>query len=127
MYIILSNITGLPSINVPVGIDKNGIPFGLRIIGNAFAEANLFAFYMNSYPYLGSKWFAATYYTLNDVFMSCIIAYIHFSPKWANKTRSLFLRHFPTINLVCRHNVFNLWFKRFYHNYLIFMDRTDLF
>ncbi|MFP3037750.1 MAG: amidase family protein, partial [Candidatus Hodgkinia cicadicola] len=43
VYTVLSNITGLPSINVPVGIDKNGIPFGLQIIGNAFDEANLFA------------------------------------------------------------------------------------
>ncbi|MFP3037832.1 MAG: amidase family protein, partial [Candidatus Hodgkinia cicadicola] len=43
LYTVLSNITGLPSINVPVGIDKNGIPFGIQIIGNAFDEANLFA------------------------------------------------------------------------------------
>ncbi len=41
IYTILSNITGLPSINVPIGIDGYGVPFGVQIIGNAFDEVGL--------------------------------------------------------------------------------------
>ncbi|PIM96031.1 Glutamyl-tRNA(Gln) amidotransferase subunit A [Candidatus Hodgkinia cicadicola] len=41
IYTILSNITGLPSITIPLGINKNSIPFGVQVIGNPFDEVNL--------------------------------------------------------------------------------------
>ncbi|XNX62375.1 MAG: amidase family protein [Candidatus Hodgkinia cicadicola] len=41
VYTVLSSITGLPSIQVPTGLDKNSLSFGVQIIGNAFDEASL--------------------------------------------------------------------------------------
>lgn len=32
------NIAGLPAVSIPVGTDKNGLPAGMQIIGNAFDE-----------------------------------------------------------------------------------------
>lgn len=36
---IPSNISGLPAVNVPVGLDRFGIPVGVQIIGRPFEEA----------------------------------------------------------------------------------------
>lgn len=36
------NLAGLPAISVPCGVDTNGLPIGLQIIGNAFCEDTLF-------------------------------------------------------------------------------------
>ncbi len=44
VYTILSSITGLPSISIPLGLDKNGIPFGIQIIGKPFDETTLLSF-----------------------------------------------------------------------------------
>ncbi len=44
IYTILSNITGLPSITIPLGINKNSTPFGVQIIGNSFDEISLLSF-----------------------------------------------------------------------------------
>lgn len=34
-------ISGLPALNIPVGLDKNGLPIGMQIIGRHFAESQL--------------------------------------------------------------------------------------
>ncbi len=44
IYTILSNITGLPSISIPLGINENSVPFGVQIISNAFDEISLLSF-----------------------------------------------------------------------------------
>jgi aspartyl-tRNA(Asn)/glutamyl-tRNA(Gln) amidotransferase subunit A len=36
---IPSNISGLPAVNVPVGLDRFGIPVGVQIVGRPFEEA----------------------------------------------------------------------------------------
>ncbi len=41
IYTVLSNITGLPSIQIPTGLDRNSLPFGVQVVGNAFDEAGL--------------------------------------------------------------------------------------
>ena len=35
------NITGLPGISLPAGVDKNGYPLGLQIIGKPFDEQSI--------------------------------------------------------------------------------------
>ena len=35
------NIAGLPGISVPCGVDKNGMPIGMQLIGNKFAESTI--------------------------------------------------------------------------------------
>ncbi len=35
------NLTGLPSISVPCGFDRDGMPIGLQIVGRPFAEATV--------------------------------------------------------------------------------------
>lgn len=34
-------VAGIPAINIPVGLDKNGLPVGLQIMGNYFNESGL--------------------------------------------------------------------------------------
>lgn len=36
-----ASVAGIPAINVPGGMDKNGLPVGLQFIGNYFAEKDL--------------------------------------------------------------------------------------
>jgi aspartyl-tRNA(Asn)/glutamyl-tRNA(Gln) amidotransferase subunit A len=36
-------MAGLPGISVPSGLDAQGLPLGLRLIGRPFAEETLFA------------------------------------------------------------------------------------
>jgi len=38
-YAFLGNLTGLPAISVPVGSDRDGMPVGLQLIGDAWDEA----------------------------------------------------------------------------------------
>jgi len=38
----IASLTGLPSLNVPCGFDNDGLPVGMQIIGQPFAEAQLF-------------------------------------------------------------------------------------
>ncbi|XP_077234045.1 fatty acid amide hydrolase isoform X2 [Tasmannia lanceolata] len=40
-FIIAGNLLGLPSISVPVGHDKQGLPIGLQLIGCPWGEANI--------------------------------------------------------------------------------------
>jgi aspartyl-tRNA(Asn)/glutamyl-tRNA(Gln) amidotransferase subunit A len=35
------NIAGLPGISIPCGVDKNGMPIGMQLIGKAFDEETL--------------------------------------------------------------------------------------
>ena len=35
------NIAGLPGISIPVGVDKDGMPIGMQLIGNRFQEETI--------------------------------------------------------------------------------------
>lgn len=41
VYTVGSSLAGLPSISIPVGKDKNGLPLGLQVIGRKFDEATV--------------------------------------------------------------------------------------
>ncbi len=41
IYTIPANLAGLPGMSIPCGFDANGLPVGLQIIGNYFAEARM--------------------------------------------------------------------------------------
>lgn len=41
IYTISVNLAGLPGISVPCGLDKNGLPVGLQLIGDCFQEKKL--------------------------------------------------------------------------------------
>jgi len=49
-----SNLTGLPAISIPCGLDSDGLPMGLQLVGKAFDEATIlraaFVFEKNSEP-----------------------------------------------------------------------------
>jgi aspartyl-tRNA(Asn)/glutamyl-tRNA(Gln) amidotransferase subunit A len=36
-----ANLAGLPGMSIPCGFDTKGLPIGLQIIGNYFAEARM--------------------------------------------------------------------------------------
>lgn len=42
-YAFLANVTGLPAASAPVGVDADGLPIGLQIIGDAWDEATVLA------------------------------------------------------------------------------------
>ena len=42
IYTISVNLAGLPGISVPCGMDKNGLPIGMQLIGDCFQEKKLF-------------------------------------------------------------------------------------
>lgn len=44
LFTVQSSVVGTPSISIPNGEDKNGLPIGLQIITDDFKEAKLFAF-----------------------------------------------------------------------------------
>lgn len=44
VYTVGSSLAGLPSISIPVGKDKNGLPLGLQVIGRKFDEAIVYKF-----------------------------------------------------------------------------------
>lgn len=41
IYTISANLAGLPGISVPCGVDSNGLPVGLQLIGDCFHEKKL--------------------------------------------------------------------------------------
>lgn len=41
IYTISVNLAGLPGISVPCGVDKNGLPIGLQLIGDCFKEKKI--------------------------------------------------------------------------------------
>ena len=44
VFTVTSNLVGNPSINIPYGLSKNGLPIGLQLISNSFKEETLFNF-----------------------------------------------------------------------------------
>jgi aspartyl-tRNA(Asn)/glutamyl-tRNA(Gln) amidotransferase subunit A len=44
IFTVQANITGIPAISLPIGKHSKGLPFGIQIMGNKFAESRLFAF-----------------------------------------------------------------------------------
>ncbi len=43
IFTVTTNLAGLPGISVPAGLDANGLPLGLQIIGKALDEDTVFA------------------------------------------------------------------------------------
>jgi aspartyl-tRNA(Asn)/glutamyl-tRNA(Gln) amidotransferase subunit A len=41
MFTIPASMAGLPGISVPAGLDKDGLPLGLQLIGRAFDEETM--------------------------------------------------------------------------------------
>ncbi|WP_406682481.1 Asp-tRNA(Asn)/Glu-tRNA(Gln) amidotransferase subunit GatA [Shiella aurantiaca] len=44
LYTVQANVAGVPAISIPNGVDSQGLPIGLQIVGKAFDEATVFAF-----------------------------------------------------------------------------------
>jgi len=42
IFTVTTNLAGLPGISVPAGLDKNGLPLGLQLIGRAMDESTVF-------------------------------------------------------------------------------------
>ena len=42
VFTVPASLAGLPGMSVPVGLDKNGLPLGLQIIGKAWDEETVF-------------------------------------------------------------------------------------
>ena len=43
IFTVTTNLAGLPGISVPAGLDGDGLPLGLQIIGKALDEDTVFA------------------------------------------------------------------------------------
>jgi len=43
LFTVLANLTGLPALAVPSGLDGDGLPFSLQFMGDALAESTLFS------------------------------------------------------------------------------------
>ena len=43
IFTVTVNLAGLPAISVPGGLDADGLPLGLQIIGRALDEGTVFA------------------------------------------------------------------------------------
>ena len=41
IFTVPVNLAGLPGISVPVGLDKNGLPLGLQLIGKPWQEGDM--------------------------------------------------------------------------------------
>lgn len=44
IFTVQANVTGLPAISVPNGVDSQGLPIGIQVMGSAFEEAQLLSF-----------------------------------------------------------------------------------
>ena len=42
IYTVGSSLAGLPSMSIPVGKDKNGLPLGLQVMGRKFDEETVY-------------------------------------------------------------------------------------
>ena len=43
VFTVTANLAGLPGLSVPAGLDAQGLPLGLQVIGRAFDEETVFA------------------------------------------------------------------------------------
>ena len=43
LFTVPANLAGVPAISVPAGLDANGLPLGLQVIGKPFDEETVFA------------------------------------------------------------------------------------
>jgi aspartyl-tRNA(Asn)/glutamyl-tRNA(Gln) amidotransferase subunit A len=41
MFTIPASMAGLPGVSVPAGVDQDGLPLGLQILGRAFDEVTM--------------------------------------------------------------------------------------
>ena len=41
IYTVSANLAGIPGISVPAGVDKNGLPIGVQLLGKQFDEATI--------------------------------------------------------------------------------------
>jgi aspartyl-tRNA(Asn)/glutamyl-tRNA(Gln) amidotransferase subunit A len=41
IFTVAANLTGAPALSIPCGFDRNGLPVGLQLQGDAFSEATL--------------------------------------------------------------------------------------
>jgi len=44
IFTVQASLAGVPAISIPAGVDNDGLPIGLQILGGAFREADLLAF-----------------------------------------------------------------------------------
>jgi len=44
IFTVLSNLTGLPSISLPIGKHSNGLPFGIQLMGKKFEDRRIMEF-----------------------------------------------------------------------------------
>lgn len=42
VFTVSVNLAGLPAMSLPIGLSKNGLPFGMQLIGRSFDEATIF-------------------------------------------------------------------------------------
>jgi aspartyl-tRNA(Asn)/glutamyl-tRNA(Gln) amidotransferase subunit A len=43
LFTVPANLAGVPATSVPAGLDANGLPLGLQVIGKSFDEETVFA------------------------------------------------------------------------------------
>ena len=43
VFTVSINLAGLPAISLPVGLSKDGLPYGMQVIGKAFDEGTVFS------------------------------------------------------------------------------------
>ena len=41
VFTVTVNLAGLPGISIPAGLDQRGLPLGLQLVGQPWAEADL--------------------------------------------------------------------------------------
>jgi aspartyl-tRNA(Asn)/glutamyl-tRNA(Gln) amidotransferase subunit A len=41
IYTVAANLAGLPALSIPCGFGEGGMPVGLHVVGNYFAEAHM--------------------------------------------------------------------------------------